>query len=360
MMFNLSLCKSLVFFASIVFLASCADSADEASQTDPIVNTVPTITGVVDPSGELTTVEDTPLTITLADLTVSDQDNSYPADFTLHAQSGLNYTFAANAANTEITVLPGTNYLGQLSVAVTVHDGENSSDVFSVPVNVVENVAAIPAPTLNNNILGGDGEITLSWSPANGASGYYIYYSTSSDFTKRTAMRVRVPNAATTYSVTGLQNKAVYYFRVAGYDSSDLAGPLSAETLSAFPFRDYSAMNWLHPTSSGHGLWDIIWANNKYIAVGTTGRILTSTNGTNWAIQNSGTTEDIRAVAASGNRFIAVGYKNTILLSTDATASTWTSVQTSLSANASFSRVLWNGSQFVILAYDSSTSYTLK
>ncbi|WP_455204153.1 fibronectin type III domain-containing protein, partial [Kaarinaea lacus] len=353
MIFKLSLCKSLVFLLSIVFLASCADSADEASQTDPIVNAVPVITGLADPSGELTTIEDTTITITLSDLVVTDQDNDYPADFTLHAQSGLNYTYSENAGNTEVTISPIANYLGQLSVSVTVNDGENSSAVFSVPVNVVENVAAIPAPTLDV-ITAGDGEITLSWSPVNGASGYYIYYSNNPDFTKRSASRVNAFNA-TTFTVTGLQNKAVYYFRVAGYDSNDLAGPLSAETLSDFPFKPYSAMNWLHPTSSGHGLWDNIWANNKYIAVGTTGRILTSANGTNWAIQNSGTTEDIRAVAASGNRFIAVGYKNTILLSTDATASTWTSVQNSLSANASFSRVLWNGSQFVILAYDSST-----
>ena len=47
---------------------------------------------VITAQGALTTAEETALTITLADLTVSDPDNSYPADFTLAVQNGVNYT----------------------------------------------------------------------------------------------------------------------------------------------------------------------------------------------------------------------------------------------------------------------------
>ncbi len=79
---------------------------------------------------QLCTAEETALEITLNDLTVTDPDNTYPDDFTLTAQDGENYT------RTENSITPIENFVGDLSVAVTVNDGAADSEVFNVVVTV--------------------------------------------------------------------------------------------------------------------------------------------------------------------------------------------------------------------------------
>jgi gliding motility-associated-like protein len=90
------------------------------------VNDPPVITGQL----PLTFAEDTPFTIQLADLTVSDPDNSFPTGFTLSVLSGTGYSVTAN------TVTPTTNFTGVLTVVVSVNDGTNESDPFSLQVTI--------------------------------------------------------------------------------------------------------------------------------------------------------------------------------------------------------------------------------
>jgi gliding motility-associated-like protein len=90
------------------------------------VNVPPTITGQV----ALTTPEETPLAITLANLTVTDPDNTYPTGFTLTVQNGTNYTHTGN------TITPAIDFNGTLSVPVIVNDGAANSNVFALSVTV--------------------------------------------------------------------------------------------------------------------------------------------------------------------------------------------------------------------------------
>jgi large repetitive protein len=90
-------------------------------------NDAPVITGQV----ALTTPEETPITISLDNLTVSDPDNNYPADFTLTIGSGENYSVSGN------TVTPVENYTGTLTVPVIVNDGQSSSGQFNLQISVV-------------------------------------------------------------------------------------------------------------------------------------------------------------------------------------------------------------------------------
>lgn len=78
----------------------------------------------------LDTDEDTALTLSLADLTVTDSDNSYPADFTLTVSAGSNYSVSGN------TITPAQDFNGTLTVPVTVNDGTDDSDAFSLSVTV--------------------------------------------------------------------------------------------------------------------------------------------------------------------------------------------------------------------------------
>ena len=98
----------------------------DLSVTVTVVNDIPVITG----QSTLTTPEETALAITLANLTVTDPDDTYPDDFTLTVQSGTNYTFSGNS------ITPLTNFNGNLTVLVTVNDGTANSDVFNLIVSV--------------------------------------------------------------------------------------------------------------------------------------------------------------------------------------------------------------------------------
>ena len=62
----------------------------------------------------------------------------------------------------------------------------------------------------------------------------------------------------------------------------------------------------------------------KFLAVGASGTLLTSSDGTTWTSRTSGTTNDLRSVAYDGSStIVAVGFSGTILTSSDGI--TWTS-----------------------------------
>ncbi len=94
-----------------------------------VINTeiLPVITG----QNALTTYKETSLTISLNDLSVSDSDNIFPDEFTLTVQEGDHYAREENA------VTPETDFIGTLTVPVTVNDGTYNSDVFYLSIAVI-------------------------------------------------------------------------------------------------------------------------------------------------------------------------------------------------------------------------------
>lgn len=90
------------------------------------VDRVPLITG----QSALQVNEDESITILHTHLTVSDQDSSYPQEFTINISSGTNYTFAG------MTVTPSADFFGKLTVPVTVSDGQNTSKPFNLVISV--------------------------------------------------------------------------------------------------------------------------------------------------------------------------------------------------------------------------------
>jgi hypothetical protein len=91
------------------------------------VNDPPVITR----GGPLTTLEDMPKEISLDSIQVNDPDNTYPDDFTLYAQAGLNYTVIGNDI-----IDPADNFSGVLTVPVYVNDGIANSNTYNLTVNV--------------------------------------------------------------------------------------------------------------------------------------------------------------------------------------------------------------------------------
>ena len=73
-------------------------------------------------------------------------------------------------------------------------------------------------------------------------------------------------------------------------------------------------------------LYSVIFSNNMFIAVGSNGYILTSTDGITWTKRTSGVSVTLYGVAYGNNMFVAVGANVKILTSADGI--TWTTVQT--------------------------------
>src|SRR5690606_3502890 len=80
----------------------------------------------------LTTESGRPLTIQFSDLIVIDVDDPYPTGFTMTVYQGKNYTVDG------MTVTPNRDFHGNLTVPVSVNDGEADSRPFNLRITVTE------------------------------------------------------------------------------------------------------------------------------------------------------------------------------------------------------------------------------
>jgi gliding motility-associated-like protein len=91
-------------------------------------NVPPVITGQTG----ISTPRNRPVTIALGNLIVTDPDNKFPDDFTLTVMEGSNYTVSGNR------ITPATDFVGTLTVNVTVSDGNSTSNTFGLQVEVID------------------------------------------------------------------------------------------------------------------------------------------------------------------------------------------------------------------------------
>lgn len=89
-------------------------------------NAAPIISG----QEQLSIFQGESLPIELTQLTVTDSDNNYPADFSLRVFNGPNYRVNQN------TITPDVNFTGTLKVPVTVNDGQNESNRYELTIEV--------------------------------------------------------------------------------------------------------------------------------------------------------------------------------------------------------------------------------
>ena len=80
----------------------------------------------------------------------------------------------------------------------------------------------------------------------------------------------------------------------------------------------------VHINYTTNNLNDITYGNSTFVAVGNSGNILTSSDGTSWDNRTSGTSNDLNGVSYENSTFVAVGENGTIVTSSDGI--TWTSL----------------------------------
>ncbi|MGE6228489.1 cadherin-like beta sandwich domain-containing protein [Paenibacillus chitinolyticus] len=101
------------------------------------------------------------------------------------------------------------------------------------------------------------------------------------------------------------------------------------------------------PNSAGTDLNQVAFGNGKWVAVGNSGTIMTSSDGLNWSKTTIALSSAV-GVTYAGNQWIVAGADGKIATSPD--AATWTIRPTGTSAN--LSAVAYNGTVWVIVGYN--------
>lgn len=127
---------------------------------------------------------------------------------------------------------------------------------------------------------------------------------------------------------------------LAGYAGLLFAAPVEAQLV-------WDSHN---PVTQAKTLKGVIWTGGQYVAVGDSGTIVTSSDGTTWATRNSGitsaTTHLYGVAAGSGSTLVAVGGSGTIVRSTNS-GSTWSIVSGVPAPTQTLYGITWSGSLFV-------------
>jgi hypothetical protein len=92
-------------------------------------------------------------------------------------------------------------------------------------------------------------------------------------------------------------------------------------------------------------MFSICWTGTQFVAVGNFGTVLLSPDGVNWSVQYAGVSVTMRSVASNGSTIVAVGNSGYIITSTDGI--NWT---TRLSSGNQLNAVAWHSgsNQFIV------------
>ncbi|MCD9026340.1 S-layer homology domain-containing protein [Cohnella silvisoli] len=129
-------------------------------------------------------------------------------------------------------------------------------------------------------------------------------------------------------------NGAAWSIRSSGTDNSLAGVGYGNDTFVAVGLKDVltsaDGMTWknLIPSlETVDGLSKVSYVNNLFIATGGYGALLTSADGTNWTVRDTGTNKSLQGVSYGESVFVVVGEEGTVLTSTN--GETWT-VQSSV------------------------------
>lgn len=130
---------------SVAYEAQVMVVSDEQRNAEPVIS------GLTEP---LSITVNTSITLSLADIIVTDTDHSYPDDHTLRISEGENYTLDG------LSLTPVLDYVGMLSIPINVSDGIEESEGYLIDIEVSPILAAdtkdafqlYPNPTLDGKL----------------------------------------------------------------------------------------------------------------------------------------------------------------------------------------------------------------
>lgn len=90
-----------------------------------------------------------------------------------------------------------------------------------------------------------------------------------------------------------------------------------AGTALAAPAPQPLQWTWRSPLPQGNFLRSVVYGGGQFVAVGVSGTIITSPDGSTWTVQNSPTTNNLRSVAYGGGQYVAAGEGGVAMTSPD-------------------------------------------
>jgi hypothetical protein len=237
----------------------------------------------------------------------------------------------------------------------TLRSSDTSNDIRAVTYGTNKFVAVGNSGTILTSLngvssLNTSSSVSGSWGPSGGAS------STSSanpsytlNVTDNGTVTIELTSSVDTYLYLLSGSTVLEYDDDAGTAfNSRISSNLNAGTYTVVAATAYDSLSGsfsLSVSGAGSSLTNSVWTtatsgttnnllgitfgNSTFVAVGDSGSILSSTDGTSWSARTSGTSSILSGVSYGNNIFVAVGSSGTILTSADGT--NWNNIVTKTS-----------------------------
>lgn len=217
-------------------------------------------------------------------------------------------------------------------------------------------------PPSKITIFPGDKQNTLEWEKVENET-YNIYWSLSPNVTIKDGTKIE--NVKSPYVHLNLVNGTTYYYVMTSINASgeSVGSTINYQTPSDIYYNDWLLVNESSPSLLGYAngkifgvdnhkiinsldgkywtsgvsvpvssnLSKIVYANNLYVVVGSSGTIITSPDGEIWTVRQLGKSYDLNGIIYANNKFVTVGSNGTVLTSFDGI--TWQSQNSGISRN---------------------------
>lgn len=210
--------------------------------------------------------------------------------------------------------------------------------------------------TAKGDLIVGTGSATFDNLPA-GANGTIL----SADSGQTTGLKwITNPVKSYTQRIAPLGAAATYAVNYIASDGTNFV----AVGDNGYLYESSDGITWTSRTS-GFGSNDIdcvAFGNGLWVAVGQNGTIATSTDRVTWTTRTSNmSTNQINFVAYVNSNWVAVGAgggtTNTGGVTYSSDGITWTRVNQSLTVGPTYNTVIWNGTNYIVGANNSTNNY---
>ena len=195
---------------------------------------------------------------------------------------------------------------GESDDSITETNADSSSSTDNTTSSSTDTTLSEPS---NLTATGSAGQVILDWTALSGASSYTIFWDNSTGVSSSSAAITSV--STDNYTHSSLDNGTVYYYKVAGVDSSGTLGTLTSEVIAATPLpapdnltasgaNNTIILNWA--SVSGATSYTLYWDNVSGIdSTDTTITSITNDNYTHSNMDNGSTYYyKVAAVNSSG------------------------------------------------------------
>ncbi len=207
---------------------------------------------------------------------VLDSSEITSIDYICNGASGTDGTNGTNGLNSLVSIVSEPAGVNCANGGVKVLSGldANSNGTLDAgeagtPTYVCSGPPApsVPAAPTNVQAVGGDGQVTISWSPVSGAYSYNIYWSTTGNVYKSDNV---ILNASMPYVHTGVQNGVAYYYRVTAVN---ITGESNLSSLAVrIPFTQSLEKLLASDVEAGAAVGNSVSISGDYAIVGAYGK----------------------------------------------------------------------------------------